>query len=93
MEKLFCAYKKDTYYIDKVGKIVDEGKLYYIVRPADGFYWGGSTINAIKKDNKQIKFFETTELANEWIKKQNYYYSDSYPDGLPPSITKEYSQD
>lgn len=85
MEKRFCAFRGDGYYLDNVGDIIDEGQEYYVIMINEDYYYGGETLWAIKKGD-DVKLFDSPTLAHKWIEEQDYYYDDDYPDGLPPGI-------
>ena len=85
MEKRFCAFRGDGYYLDNVGDIIDEGQEYYVIMINEDYYYGGEPLWAIKKGD-DVKLFDSPTLAHKWIEEQDYYYDDDYPDGLPPGI-------
>lgn len=87
MKKRYCAFKGDGHYIDNVGNIIDEGQKYYVIEINKNYYYGGERLWVIKKKN--VIMFDSPKLAKKWIKEQNYYYDDNYPDGIPPGIDKE----
>lgn len=86
MKKMFCAFQGENNYLDDVGEIIDEGKDYYVINIAKGYYGGGQELWAVKKN--EVKLFDSPELASEWIEEQDYYYDDNYQYGLPPGIER-----
>ena len=87
MGKKYCTFQGENNYLDEVGEIIDEGKDYYVINIAKGYYGGGQELWAVKKE--EVKLFDSPELASEWIEEQDYYYyDDDYPYGLPPGIER-----
>lgn len=56
-------------YQDQIGTVIEESENYYIVNTVCGVWY-----EALPKNSKLVKVFETEEERNNWISDQNYQY-------------------
>lgn len=65
--KKFVAY--GIGYKDQIGTVIEESENYYIVNT--NYLFG---YEALPKNSKLVRVFETAEERNNWISDQNYKY-------------------